>query len=67
MGLGKFWPDLEISEALLMGFEVSFSSDFCVLESRYIFFLPKDLGVSDLSFFITVWSSGVEMFQRSRV
>ena len=38
---------------------------FCVLGSR--FFLPKDLGVLDLSFFISVWSSGVEIFQRFRV
>ena len=37
VGLGKFWPDLEISEALLMGLEVSFWSDFCVLESRFFF------------------------------
>ena len=29
------------------------------------FFLPKDLGVSDSSFFISVWSSGVEINQRS--
>ena len=39
MGLGKFWPDLEISEALLMAFEDSFSSDFYVLESRICRFL----------------------------
>ena len=28
MGLGKFWPDLEISEAFVIGLEVSFSGDF---------------------------------------
>ena len=42
MGLGKFWPDLEISEAFLMGLEVSFLDNF---------FLPKGFGVSSLSFF----------------
>lgn len=26
--VGNFWPDLEISEALVMGLEVSFSGDF---------------------------------------
>ena len=26
--VGKFWPDLEISEAFVMGLEVSFSVDF---------------------------------------
>ena len=30
-------------------------------------FLPTDLGVSDLSFFISFWSAGVELFQSSRV
>ena len=39
--LGKFWPGLEILEAFLMSLEVSFSGDFCV---------------SDLSFFLSVWS-----------
>lgn len=44
MGLGKFWPDLEISEAFLMGLEVSRSSDFCVSESRIcLFFFPFGL------------------------
>ena len=44
MGLGKFWPDLEISEAFLTGLEVSFSSDFCVSESRIcLFFFPFGL------------------------
>ena len=28
MGLGKFWPDLEIAEAFVMGLEISFSGDF---------------------------------------
>ena len=26
--VGNFWPDLEISEAFVMGLEVSFSGDF---------------------------------------
>ena len=37
VGLRKFWPDLEISEAFWMGLEVL-----------------------DLSFFLSVWSSGVD-------
>ena len=28
MGLAKFWPDLEILQAFLMGLEVSFLGDF---------------------------------------
>ena len=28
MGLGKFWPDLEVWKAFLIGLEVSFSCDF---------------------------------------
>ena len=28
MALGKFWPDLEVWKAFLMGLEVSFSGDF---------------------------------------
>ena len=28
MGLGKFFPDLQISEVLVIGFEVLFSGDF---------------------------------------
>lgn len=44
MGLGKFWPDLEISEAFFMGLEVSFLSDFCVSVSRVcLFFFPFGL------------------------
>ena len=38
VGLRKFWPDVEILEAFLMGLKVSFSSDFCVLESRFFLF-----------------------------
>ena len=39
------WSDLEISGAI---FEVSFSGDFCVPQSRI--FLSTSLGVMDLSF-----------------
>ena len=28
MGLGKYWPNLNISEAIVMGLEVSFLGDF---------------------------------------
>ena len=28
VGLGKFWPDLQISEVFVIGFEVLFSGDF---------------------------------------
>ena len=28
MALGKFWPDLEVWKAFLIGLEVSFSGDF---------------------------------------
>ena len=51
MGLGKVWPDLEISEAFLMGLEISFSGDFCISESEISF--------ADGS----IWSSGVEFFR----
>ena len=35
----KFWSDLKISEAFLMGLEVSFSGEFCDSESRI--FCPR--------------------------
>ena len=38
MGLGKFWPDLEISGVCLMGLEISFLGDFCVSEPSIFFF-----------------------------
>ena len=31
----NFWPDLKISEAFLMGLEVSFLDDSCILESKF--------------------------------
>ena len=36
MSVGKFWPDLEIPEALMVR-EVLFSGDFCVSESQFFF------------------------------
>ena len=45
-------PISKTLEVFLMGLEVSFSSDFCVLESRT--FLLTDLGVSDLSFILSI-------------
>ena len=52
MGVGKFWPDLEIPEVLMVC-EVLFSGDFCVSESQF-FFLLMDLGFKDLSFFPSI-------------
>ena len=46
VGLGKFWPNLEISEAFLtMGLEVVFGRVLCLVVSN--FFCRR---VSDLSF-----------------
>ena len=45
----NFGPISKTLEVFLMGLEVSFLSDFCVLESRT--FLPTDLRVSDLLVF----------------
>ena len=58
VGLGKVWPDLEISEAFLMGLEVSFLHNF---------FLPKGFGVSDLSFFSFLLLFRSHIFQSSWV
>ena len=44
-----------------MCLEVSFSDDFCVMESGI--FLPRDLGVLDLSFFLFRLVLGVEIFR----
>ena len=48
VGLGKFWQDLEISEAFLISLEVSFLHG-CIhfFESRN--FLPKSLGLGFLT------------------
>ena len=37
LGLGKFWPNLKISEAFLMGLEVWFAGGFCIRESLNVF------------------------------
>ena len=42
VGLGKFWLDLEISEAFLISLEVSFLHDL---------FLPSNLGLASLEFY----------------
>ena len=49
VGLGKFWQDLEISEAFLISLEVSFLHGlfFTFFESRN--FLPKSLGLGFLT------------------
>ena len=41
MGLGKVWSDLQISEAFLVGLEISFSGDFA--SRRREFFLQTGL------------------------
>ena len=56
VGLGKFWPNLEISEAFLMGLEVVFEWVLCLVVSN--FFWPTGLG---FVVFVFPWgSSGVE-------
>ena len=55
----NFGPISKTLEVFLIGLKVLFSSDFCVLEFRT--FLRTNLGVSDLSFFLSIWSSGVEI------
>ena len=60
-----FWEILgPISKAFLMGLEVLFFLRFLRLEVSK--FLPMGLGVSDLSFYLSVWSSGVEFFRVHR-
>ena len=41
----NFWPDLKISEVFLMGLEVSFLGDSCILESK---FFPMGIKVPNL-------------------
>ena len=48
-----------------MGLKVLFSGDFGVLEAPY-FFKSMALRVSDLLFFVSVWSSGVKFFSVHR-
>ena len=59
----NFGPISKTLEVFLMGFEVSFSSDFCVLESQT--FLPTDLGVSD--FFHFFFPFGLQESKLGRV
>ena len=49
VGLGKFWQDLEISQAFLISLEVSFLHGliFTFLEARN--FLPRTLGLGFLT------------------
>ena len=64
MGLGQFWPNFKILEEFLIGLEFSFRVSFA--SGGLDFFLPTGLGVSNLSFFLSVWSSEIErIFQRS--
>lgn len=61
LGLGKFWPNLKISEAFFMGLKVWFAGGFCVRESLNVF---ADRSWSlRLVFFLSVWSSGVKFFR----
>ena len=45
----KFWSDRKISEAFLMGLEISFSGEFCDSESRIFFHGSRSLGFVFLS------------------
>ena len=56
--LGNIGSDIE---SVLVGLEVLFFLRFLRLEVSK--FLPMGLGVSDLSFYLSVWSSGVEFFR----
>ena len=66
---GKTWASILAQSRnlgkFLMDLQVPYSGDFCVSESRIFFslFLPRGFGVSDLSFFLSVWSSGVELLR----
>ena len=51
VGRKKFWLDLGISGAFLIGLESLILDDFCVSYMQLQIFLPSGLGVSDLSFF----------------
>ena len=57
MSLGKVWPHLEISEAFLMGLEVSFLHNFFFAKGFWglgfvIFFFPFALQESHFSEFM---------------
>ena len=59
--LGNIGSDIE---SVLVGLEVLFFLRFLRLEVSK--FLPMGLGVSDLSFYLSVWSSGVDFFRVHR-
>ena len=59
----NFGPISKTLEVFLMGLEVLFSSDFCVLESQT--FLLTDLGVSD--FFHFFFPFGLQESKLGRV
>ena len=60
--VGKFWPDLEISEAFVMGLEVSFSGDFA---SWSLEVGNPGLAVSNLPFYTP--NSGVRVRERKKI
>ena len=49
VGLGKFWQDLEISEAFLISLEVSFFHGLLLLFSCLEIFSPKSFGLGFLT------------------
>ena len=56
-----FWPNLKIFEAWVS--KVSFSGDFCTLESQIWIWKMLGLRVSYLCFFLPVWSPGVKFLE----
>ena len=60
--VGKFWPDLEISEAFVMGLEVSFSGDFA---SWSLEVGNPGLAVSNLPFYTP--NSSVRVREREKI
>ena len=75
VGLGKFWQDLEISEAFLISLEVSFFHGFVFTflslkilktESTSLIAKSTSCGLSDTSFFARCMSSVVHRDQSMR-
>ena len=60
--VGNFWPDLEISEAFVMSFEVSFSGDFA---SWSLEVGNPGLAISNLPFYTP--NSGVRVREREKI
>ena len=60
--VGNFWSDLEISEAFVMGFEVSFSGDFA---SWSLEVGNPGLPISNLPFYTP--NSGVRVREREKI